>query len=74
MRARAFRRARSLNPRPIERGAGGAFGATRRQQRGATAVEYALVLTFIAGALVGAVGALGGIVLGLFREGSIGWP
>lgn len=38
----------------------------RRDQRGATAVEYGLVVGFIAAAIVLAVTTLGGVVLGLF--------
>jgi pilus assembly protein Flp/PilA len=38
-----------------------------REERGATAIEYALIASLIAVAIVGAVIALGGSVSGLFN-------
>lgn len=40
--------------------------------RGATAIEYALIASLIAVAIIGAVTALGGSVLGLFDEVAVG--
>ena len=43
--------------------------ASRRMDgRGATAAEYALLITLIAGVIFGAVGLFGGSVLGLFNN------
>jgi pilus assembly protein Flp/PilA len=41
---------------------------TRRDERGATAVEYGLLVAMIAGAIVLAVGALGGAISGAFTD------
>ena len=43
------------------------------QERGATAVEYALFVALIAGAIVLTVMTLGPIVQGLYLQASQGW-
>jgi pilus assembly protein Flp/PilA len=42
-------------------------------ERGATAVEYALMVSLIAAVIIGAVSLLGGELLGIF-QGTLGWP
>jgi Flp pilus assembly pilin Flp len=41
--------------------------------KGATAVEYAIMLALVAGVIFTAVGSLGSIVQGLFESASRGW-
>jgi Flp pilus assembly pilin Flp len=43
-------------------------GGERTKERGASAVEYALLVSFIAAIIVGATAALGVGVLGLFGD------
>ncbi|TFB48963.1 Flp family type IVb pilin [Cryobacterium tagatosivorans] len=43
-------------------------------ERGATAVEYALMSSLIAVIILGAVGAVGGGVLGMFNAVVLNWP
>lgn len=43
-------------------------------ERGATAVEYALMTSLIAVAIIGAVGTVGGAVLGMFGDVMANWP
>ena len=45
-----------------------------RDELGATAVEYGLMVAFIAIAIVGGVTAFGGAVLGLFQLAVDNWP
>lgn len=73
----------SRRPAPVEAGAGAPRGSSEaivnrvqgllRDQQGATAVEYALMLGAIAAAVIGAVGTLGMGVVGLF-ESVRWWP
>jgi len=42
--------------------------AAKARQRGATALEYAILASLIAAVIVGAVGTLGTATLGLFQE------
>ncbi len=46
----------------------------RRDERGATAVEYAIMLSAIAGAIVATVLALGPVVAQLFQDVLDNWP
>ena len=41
--------------------------------RGATALEYAIMLALVAGVIVAAVSSFGGAVRGLFETASRGW-
>lgn len=41
---------------------------TKKDERGATAVEYALIVALIAVAIIAAVGALGGGITGAFQR------
>ena len=45
----------------------------RSEERGATAVEYGLLIALIAAVIVSAVAALGGRVVGLYTSATIGW-
>ena len=42
-------------------------------ERGATAVEYALLIALIAAVIVTTVATLGGVVVGLYDAASQGW-
>jgi Flp pilus assembly pilin Flp len=46
----------------------------RRDESGASLVEYAILLSFIAGVCITAVAALGWTTLGLFRKPADLWP
>jgi len=44
-----------------------------KEEEGATAVEYAIIVSLIAAVIAGVVGTLGGKVLSAFTKGSTGW-
>lgn len=50
------------------------FGSSRSHDRGATSVEYAIMVGGIAAAIVAAVGVFGQAVLGLFERVVTSWP
>jgi len=51
----------------------GAHAHDRGDDRGATAVEYALLITLIAAVIFGAVAAFGTQVVALFQAATTGW-
>ena len=48
-------------------------GCRTRDERGATAVEYALLVALIAGVIVATIVTLGPLVVGLYTDASQGW-
>jgi pilus assembly protein Flp/PilA len=51
----------------------GSHNVRSTTERGATAVEYALLIAVIAAVIVGAVAVLGGQVVGLYQAVTTGW-